>query len=143
MASSPSRDLDLILNLIEERSKPTRAQIGRFKVAVLSLIEPKLPSIGLECLTLGKHFAVGLDPEQPIREALVRCWEYSDQRSPGGGLETSEANAVRSVISLLHGLISDEEDFVDSLSFFLTLVNNVEPHHSQQAELLNQHFGVG
>jgi hypothetical protein len=138
---SPSHELDLILNSIEERTEPTREQIGLFKLDVLSLIESKLPPIGLECVTLGQRFLAGEIPESSIREALERCWAYADRRWPSGGLGAGEAYAIRSVISFLHGLINDDNDFVDSISFFLNSVNSVEPHHSQEADLLNRYFG--
>jgi len=31
-------------------------------------------------------------------------------------------------------------DLVDLLSFFLGLVNKIEPHYTQQARLLREHF---
>ncbi len=137
----PSQELDLILNAIEERMEPTREQIAQFKLDVLSLVEPKLPSVAREGLVEGRRFAAGEVTQSVISDALAQCWAYADERWPGGALSTIEACAVRSVISLLHGFISEEVDFVDSISFFLGLINRVEPHFSEEARLLEQHFG--
>lgn len=138
----PSQELDLILNAIEERTEPTREQIARFKLDVLSLVEPKLPPVAREGLAEGRRIAAGEIAQSAISDALAQCWAYADEHWPGGGLATIEACGVRSVISLLHGFASEEVDFVDSSSFFLALINRIEPHFSEEARLLDQHFGV-
>ena len=137
----PPQELDRILNAIEERMEPTREQIAQFKLDVLSLVEPKLPPVARESLVEGRRFAAGEVARSVISDALTQCWSYADEHWPGGGLATIDACAVRSVISLLHGFISEEVDFVDSTSFFLGLINRVEPHFSEEARLLDQHFG--
>lgn len=136
----PAQELDLILNAIEERLEPTKEQISQFKLDVLFLVEPKLPSVARAGLVEGRRFAAGVVAHSVISDALAQCWAYADEQWPGGGLETKEACAVRSVISLLHGLVSQEVDFVDSISFFLALINRVEPHFSEEARLLEQRF---
>jgi len=128
----------LLLNSIEENCELSRDQIARFKLDVLALIGPKLLPIASESMALAKDFMTGSISESAIASALERCWNSSDQNR---GLTTPESNSTRAVICLLYGLIHGEkDDVVDSLSFFLTLVNNVEPHVSRELELLHRHF---
>jgi len=141
MSSQPEDELDLMLNDIESRIEPTPEQTRRFEIDVLSLVEHKLPPLGRDGLTVARRFAAGDASESAVREALRSCWLYADQLWPGGVTPTAEACAIRSVISVLHGLINDQDDFVNSVSFFLELVNRVEPHYLEEAQLLDHYFG--
>jgi len=56
-------------------------------------------------------------------------------------LDDPEVSATRAVICVLQEqLQAESDDFLDSASFFLQIINNVEPHQDQQEVLIRKHF---
>lgn len=138
--STQSQELDLLLNELEERGlNPSPVELGRLKLAMLSTIEPLLDAVVLNALLSAKEFLQGQPDGQAVQNAMETCWAHANQKWPGGSLEATEACATRAVISLLHGLINPE-DFLDSMSFFLALVNRVQPDQARQLALMRLHF---
>jgi len=135
--------LGALLNDIEQKCDPAigSKQCIQFMLECLSLIEQKLPSIAVEALTVAKEYLAGRTSLESVSEMRLQCWQYLRQHYPGVLFKHSEVNAIRAVIFLLHAQEHPEDrNIVDHLSFFLMLVNDVEPHRKEEETLLPKYF---
>lgn len=138
-----SLELDLLLNRIEENCDP--ASCGKnaveFMVDCLSLVEHKMPTIAKEALRVARGYPAERATLDAVVEMLDRCWLYLDEQYRGKDLSDPEVSAIRAAIFILFDLQHPEEfEIVDSLSFFLRLVNNIERHLQEEESLLRVHF---
>ena len=140
---SESKSLDLLLNDIEMGCDPAigSEQVNRFSIDCLSLIRHKLPRIAAEGLALTTEYLEGRAPLESVTDMLVKCWQYLKENHEHAPLNDPVVSAIRAVIFPLDAQKHPEKrDIVDHLSFFLMLVNNVEPHFEEEEGLLRKHF---
>jgi len=144
MTSSLSdKRLDDLLNDIEINCNPAigSEQCNGFSVECLSLIRHRLPPIACEALDLLKDYRTGRTELESVTKMIVQCWKYLDEKHGGREIHHPEVSAVRAVIFPLDAQKHPKDrNIVDHLSFFLTLVNNVEPHCEEEEALLRKHF---
>jgi hypothetical protein len=71
----------------------------------------------------------------------AKCWQYLNENYKHVSLKDPVVSAIRAVIFPLHAQQHpDDHNVVDHLSFFLSLVNNVEPHIAEEESFLRKHF---
>jgi hypothetical protein len=135
--------LDSLLNDIEQICDPpigSQASI-QFSLACLALVRHRLPQIAEHVRAFSAEHLERPAPLGEVEELLVRCWRYLEENHKNAPLEDPTVSAFRAVICILHAQKHPEERaIVDHLSFFLMLVNNLEPHHQEQESLLRTHF---
>lgn len=135
--------IDMLLNEIEETClacdyEPCRVP---FMLDCASLAQSSMPSRAVQALETARAYSSHELPIASVREAIVSCWKDADQSSTGGSAEDPDTCAVRALICLLHEQSQPgSEDLVDLLSFFLNLLNRVEPHTDEQIQLIKKHF---
>lgn len=138
-----SERLDHLLNRIEMGCNPEVGlkQSSDFMMECLSLIKSKLPRVASEGLRISNEYIAGRAQRESIIEALEKCWSDLRENHSGQQINEHEVSGIRATICLLHAQAHPHErDIVDQLSFFLTLVNNVEPHFEKEEFLLRRHF---
>lgn len=138
-----SRRLDLLLNEIEMNCDPNIGgeECNQFSVDCLLLIQDKLPPIAVEALTVLQDYLERCASLVSVTEMLARCWKYLRMAYPEAPLNDPSVSAIRAVIFPLDAQKHPENlNIVDHLSFFLMLVNNVEPHFAEEEMLLRKHF---
>ena len=138
-----SSALDSLLNEIEENCENgVRAnQYLSFQGDSLLLIKHKLPAVSLEALNIVRKHLSGQKTLELFQELEIRCWRFLEENLHGQDLASPQVSATRALVCVLHyERAGDQDDFVGSLSFFLRLANNVEPHQQEQLDLLKQHF---
>lgn len=136
-------DLDRILGDIEMAIGPKMQshRLLRFELDCFSLILDKLPEIAINYADLAKRYLSGEESAESLLRAEVACWKFLDGFSNEKPLDDVTVSAVRAAISILHcGRSYEIEDFVEYLSFFLTLVNRIEAHYSEEADMLRRQF---
>jgi hypothetical protein len=138
-----SRELDRLLNDIEIGCDPPVGgpECNRFSLDCLALIRYKLPPVALEGLACVTEYLAGQLTLQSVTDMRIKCWQYLDENYKHAPLDDPMVSAVRAVICPLHAQQNpDERNIVDHLSFFLMLVNNVEPHFQEEESLLRAYF---
>jgi hypothetical protein len=143
--SDESTKLDLLLNDIEEKCDPAdyAENSARFQIECLSLIAERMPTIAATSYAVARAHVSGQSNTKAVAEALKASWDYLDVGCKSLNLSDVKVSATRAVICALHEQLHQEDtDFVDSMSFFLRLVNNVEPHFEAEEMLLRKYFGA-
>jgi hypothetical protein len=138
---SESGRLDLILNEIEIRCNPPQylKLAESFMFDCQALVGQRMPPLALRALQVASRHRAGLIPLQSVSETLAACWRGIQGRDMQ--LDKPDVAAVRAVICILDSQLHPESDeFVDSLSFFLHLLNSIEPHFVEQEDLIRRHF---
>ena len=134
-----SAALDLALNDIEEDCGTAIAgeRVLRFQLATLKLIEKELPEIVTEAISAAQRYLAGQETRMGLRSLQLKCWSVLDEKYPGQTLSNPEVSAIRAAIFLLHaGQVDQDDDFVNASSFFLNLINNIEPHYEEELHLM-------
>ena len=135
--------LDLLLNSIEEECDPPKYLRLRdaFVIDCMTMIGHRLPPVASRALQVANDFRTGLASLASVRDAHQACWEELRIGHKEMHLDDPEVSAIRAAVCILHGQLHPEsDDFVDSVSFCLRLLNNVEPHLAQQESLLHKYF---
>jgi len=135
--------LSLLLNDIEEICDPPigSRECSLFRMACLALIRHKLPLIPERARAFSAQYVKHRAPIEEVDELLVQCWQYLEENHGNAPVEDPTVSAFRAVICILYAQKHPEErDIADHLSFFLMLVNNVEPHYQEEESLLRTHF---
>jgi hypothetical protein len=143
MAVTRNQKLDLHLNSIEEIYVP--AEFGKSCVPLMidaaALVEARMPPVATYSLRVARDYAAGTTSAESVNDAIVRCW-----KDLGGGgrdmcTDVPDVAAIRAVICILRRQVHPEaEDSLDLLSFFVELLNNVEPHSEELEALFKKHF---
>src|SRR5581483_2935062 len=123
--------LGSLLNDIEIACDPTIAceQVNGFSLDCLLLIRHKLPLIARRGLRLASEYLEGRVSLNELSDMLARCWQHLEENRDSLQPNDPGASAVRAVICVLYAQQhADARNIADHLGFFLTLVNNVEPH---------------
>ena len=144
MATSSTK-LDLLLNSIEENCDPTRYRAAwiPYLIACAALVEHRMPAVAIASFGVSRDYAAGRVSMQSVREAMQRCWEDLQKGHREMRLDDPQVSAVRAVICVLQRQLEPEsDDFLDFTSFFLQVVDNVEPHPDEEEALLREHFGL-
>jgi hypothetical protein len=132
--------LDWTLNDIEEHQEAGCTDgRTRFMLACLSQIRHRLPTLAEQALVLAEQYATGNAPSADVIQMRAECW----RQLRGHEMETDNPSvcALRAVICALYTPEDGQQhDLVDLLSFFLGLLNRIEPHYTEQARLLRQCF---
>jgi hypothetical protein len=135
--------IDLMLNEIEEKCVASDYDQCRvpFMLDCVSLTQGRMPSLAVKALETARAYSVHESPLDSVREAIEGCWRYLDQGSVHGSIDDRETCAIRALICLLREQSQPgSEDLVDLMSFFLNLLNRVEPHADEQILLIKKHF---
>jgi hypothetical protein len=135
--------LSLLLNDIESNCNPAvgSEECGRFSLECLSLIQHKLPPIAVDAVGILNSYFSGQAQLSSVAEMLERSWQYLRKGNRDQNFDDPEVSAIRAVIFPLDAQKNPEmRDIVDHLSFFLGLVNNVEPHYEEEEMLLRKYF---
>jgi hypothetical protein len=138
-----SEKIDGLLNDIEVNCDPA---IGiractRFSLDCLTLIRHKLTPIAEEGLAIATAYLEGRAPLEVVTGALLKCWQYLDEKHKHAPTSDAEVSIIRAVIFPLYAQKNPgERDIVDHLSLFLAFVNTVEPHYEEEETLLRAHF---
>jgi hypothetical protein len=143
LMTNPSRKLDLLLNSLEQTCDSSAYLRARdaFMIDCLWLIEQLMPPIASASFQAARNYHDGLAPLNSVSDALVTCWRELRVGDREMRLDHPEVSAIRAVICLLYSQEHPEaDDFLDSISFFLRLLNNVEAHFERQEALLLKHF---
>ena len=135
-------ELNLLLNEIEQRvgSEWSWTSCAHFMVECLFIVKDRLPPLALDGLAIAQLYLAGCSSSQEVSNMRVRCW----QELPGElSMKTDDPRvaAIRAVICVLQTSLESSEG-LDLLSFFLQLVNRIEPHYEAQYRLLSKHFDV-
>lgn len=141
--SIDSAQLDLLLNKIEEDCSPSDYEpaLLPFMFECADLVAQRMPKLAHDSLAIARNFAAKRCGAESVAEAVRACWEVLDKGQRSLQLEVPEVSAIRLVICILHReQHPDSEDFVDLGSFFLQLVNNVEPSYEKLEALLRKWF---
>lgn len=78
---------------------------------------------------------------QSIIDMRIKCLQFLEDNYRNAPLNDPVVSAVRAVVFPLYAQQDpDERDVVDHLGFFITLVNNVEPHFAEEELLLRTYF---
>jgi len=138
-----SAELDRVLNAIEETCAPP--QYVRFREAFMldcaALIAQRMPALAAKALQIAREHRAGMVSLQSVRDTHDACWESLRTNHREMQLDNPEVASIRAIICILYGqLHPDSDEFVDVLSFFLRLLNNVEPHSTEQEQLIRKHF---
>jgi hypothetical protein len=139
-----SQRLEDLLNQVEINCDPTigAQECVQFQLDCLALIHHKLPLTAVQSIATLSEYLQGSVPLTNVTNALVNCWAYLDQNHKNSPLAQPEVSAIRATIFPLKAQETPlERNIVDHLSFFLELVNNVEPHLNEEETLLRLHFG--
>lgn len=142
---APSEKLDLLLNAVETNTAPSvrRGALVPFMLDCAALIRPSMPSVARESFRVSIDFEAKRISVQLVQAAIERCWDELRDACSETDLDNPEVCAIRAVICILRRQLEPEsEDFLDYASFFLRLVNRVEPHEREEERLLLAHFGV-
>ncbi len=141
--ADPSQKLDLLLNDVEINCDPTigSRECIQFTLDCLKLIRGKLPPIAEQGVSVVSDYLERRTSLQVVLDALLRAWEYLKENCKNTSIEDPVVSAIRAVICALHAQKNPQQrDIVDHLSFFLELVNNVEPHYEEEEALLRTYF---
>jgi hypothetical protein len=141
---SPDRnELDLLLNQIEENCSPSQyaSALLPFMFECANLVADRMPKIALDSLAIGRSFAAGGAVAGSLDDAIQASWKALDKGPNGLQPKEPEVSAIRLVICILHRLRHPgSDDFVDLASFFLQLVNNIEPSSERLEGLIRKWF---
>lgn len=138
-----SAKLDALLNAIEENCDPTayRDLVIPYMLDCASLIETRMPAVALASFGVSNGHAAGRVSIQSVTEAIQRCWGELQKDRRETNLDDPEVSATRAVICVLQRQLElESDDFLNLTSFFLQLLNNVQPHLDEQEALLRRHF---
>lgn len=133
--------IDLLLNEIEETcpAPDYNPCLVPFMLECASLIESRMPSLAVKALETARAYSAQEKPLASVRGAIEDCWHSVNQSSIAS--DDPDACAIRALICVLHEQSQPgSADLVDLLSFFLNLLNRVEPHGEEQIGLINKHF---
>jgi hypothetical protein len=134
---------ELLLNLIEGRCDPKEHEDFwvPYMIECFSMIEAQIPSIAAESLQVCKDYAFRQASLQQVCEALQLCWNDLEKTHREMHLNDPDVSAIRAVICILSWQKHPElENFLNFISFYLRLLNNIEPHAYEQEKLLRKHF---
>jgi hypothetical protein len=135
--------LDLLLSGVEKNCSSSdyeRAWIP-FMFECVDLISARMPEVGHDSLEIGKAFAAKQLGAEQLDEAIRRCWDWCDARQKQPANNEPEWSAVRAVLCILiTELQPDPREFLDTTSFFLQLLLNVEPCSRQLDALIKKSF---
>jgi hypothetical protein len=140
---SQGEKLDQLLNEIEICCDPEIGddRCNQFCLDCLALIRHKLPPIAADALVVVTDYREGRVPLKSVVDMTVKCWKYLDENHGHQPLDDPLVSAIRAVIFPLSAQRTPaERDLVDHLSFFLMLVNNVEPHCGEEEALLRKYY---
>jgi len=135
--------LDNILNDIEINCDPTigSRECTQFSLDCLALIRHRLPPIASEAAKIVRRYLENQLSLEDVIDTSLKCWQYLDEHYKNVPITDPSVSSIRAVIFPLDAQKTQERrNIVDHLSSFLELVNNVEPHHMQEEELLRVHF---
>jgi hypothetical protein len=135
--------VDLLLNLVEENCAPEEYQRSRipFMIDCLLLVEQRMPLAAAQPFLVSRLYADQKVDSASLVEAIEKSWRALGRGEASLNLGDPDVSAVRAVICILHSELHPESnDFVDSISFFLNLLNNVKPCSEQQEALIKKHF---
>ncbi len=134
--------LDLMLNEIEENCDPGigSSESMQFMLDCMRLISTELPEFATGVLHAIERSVVERPDHHELDLLLRDCWAFVDQQQRGHPGD-STVPAVRALICVLQAQRNPEQrDIVDHLSFFISLLNRVKPHFSEEALLLKKRF---
>jgi hypothetical protein len=138
-----SDSLDLLLNTIEENCEPAdyiRSRVP-FMIECATLVESRMPIVAVEAMRIARNYLDKKVSADTVQRALVTCWKTLGASKSEMLLDDPNVCAIRALICVLREeLYTGEEDFVDIMSFFLSLLNRVEAHPVEQAALLKRYF---
>jgi len=140
--ATPSSRLDLLLNSIDENCTPEVYEplLLPFMIDCADMIASRMSTVAADAFRIVKTHNGASSQSQELMEAVQRCWQSLGQRNMS--LDDPGVSATRAVICILHVRLRRESDeFIDGTSFFLQLINNVEPHIDEQEALLRKYFG--
>ncbi len=135
--------IDLLLNEIEKTCLASDYNPWRvpFMLECALLVQSKMPSRAVKALETAMAYLGQEQPLASVREAIEDCWHDADQNSASNISDDPDACALRALICVLcEQSHPGSEDLVDLLSFFLNLLNRIEPHSEQQIRLIKKHF---
>ena len=139
----PKNKLDDFLNEIEINCDPpigSRACV-QFCLDCLALIRGKLPPIAEEALSFATECLEKPVPVSRVNDMLTKCWQFLDENHRDIPIDDARVSVIRAAMVPVYCLKHPTtNDVVDHLSFFLKLLNNVEPHFEDEEVLLRQHF---
>ena len=93
-----------------------------------ALIEQRMPAPAARALQIANGYRAGIVSLQSVSDTHDECCESLSLDHREMQLDDPEVAAIRAVICVLHLQLHPESDeFVDLLSFFLHLLNNIEP----------------
>jgi len=143
---------DLLLNSIEENCPPAEYEqaLLPFMFDCADLIEPRLPQVARESLSIAKSFAQGHLDMEALEHAVISSWKAIGDGPQGLQVDNPQVAGIRAVICILHRELHSENKYihpecgelVDSISFYLQLLNNVEPCFQRQDVLIKKWFGA-
>lgn len=144
--------LDLLLNSIEENCAPAKYEqaLLPFMFDCADLIEARLPWVARESLCVAQSFAQKLLDMGALEQAVITCWQAIGDGPQSLQVDNPQVAGIRAVICILHSQLHSENkqihpecgEFVDLMSFYLQLLNNVEPCFQQQEALIKERFGA-
>jgi hypothetical protein len=108
-------------------------------LACLSQIKDRLPPLAEQALELAQGYAAGTVSAADVIRIREECW----REIKGREMDTDDPStcAFRAVICVLYSREEGQQDnLVDVLSFFLVLVNRIEPSYDRQGRLLLECF---
>ncbi len=141
LVSKPMNALDCLLNDISGEDLPADwyARSVKCMLDCLTLIEHHIPSFASIALEAARNYWRGEATGASLEEQRVALWTELHDRFPGGKLQDVDECAARAVLGAMYP--NPEGDIVDLLSWFATLANRVEPHESEQIEIVRRTFG--
>jgi hypothetical protein len=104
------------------------------------LIAHEMTPATAESFQIAQRYVNQATSLQSVSDAISSCWKELEH---GREMRVSdpEVSATRAVLCILHAqLHGPSDEFLDAMSFFLQLINNAEPHHQEELELLQHHF---
>jgi hypothetical protein len=138
-----SAELDRLLNAIEDTCDPPQ-YIGfreAFMLDCAALIEQRMSASAARALQIANGHRAGMVSLHAVSDTHDECWESLRINHREMQFDNPEVASIRAVICILHGqLHPGSDEFVDALSFFLRLLNTVEPHSTEQEQLIRKHF---
>jgi len=135
--------LDLVLNAIEEACESS--QYVRFCEAFMpdcsALIQQQMPEAASTALQIAMGYRAGTVSRQSVSDIHAVCWDSLRTGHREMQLDDPNVAAIRAAICILHYQLHPEsEEFVNLPSFFLRLLNTIEPHFREQEQLTRKHF---
>jgi hypothetical protein len=135
--------IERLLSEIEEKCLASDYDLCRvpFMLDCASLIQGGMPSRAVQALETARAYSVHELPVASVDEAIEGCWRDIGPCSVSGYSFNADECALRALICILREQAQPGvDDFYELLSFFLDMLNRVEPHAEEQIVLIKKHF---